>query len=132
MTGEEAQKRLARYGPNDTTGTLTSGETQLQAYLDLSHQASDRVLLFGNLNCAYDTGIKSPLDEAILQYGKVNTQGYRALAVAYRLVPQAAHYSVADEQNMTLLGYLTFADPPKPDAVQVLQALKNDGVQVKS
>ena len=49
----------------------------------------------------------------------------------YRLVPQEAHYSVADEQNMTLLGFLTFADPPKPDAAQVLQALKNDGVQVK-
>jgi Mg2+-importing ATPase len=188
---------------SDKTGTLTSGETQLQAYLDLSHQASDRVLFFGNLNCAYDTGIKSPLDDAILQYGKVdtsgyskvdeipfdfnrrrlsvivqhgderllitkgapesvlpfcsayelhevnkplddtaranftrmyqdlNTQGYRALAVAYRLVPQAADYSVADEQDMILLGYLTFADPPRPDAAQVLQALKNDGVQVK-
>jgi P-type E1-E2 ATPase len=61
---------------SDKTGTLTSGETQLQAYLDLSHQASDRVLLFGNLNCAYDTGIKSPLDDAILQYGKVETSGY--------------------------------------------------------
>ncbi len=188
---------------SDKTGTLTSGETQLQAYLDLSHQASERVLLYGKLNCAYDTGIKSPLDEAILQYGKVNTngyskvgeipfdfnrrrlsviaqhgdelllitkgapesvlpfcstyelnevnkplddtaranfvkmyqdlntQGYRALAVAYRLVPQEAHYSVADEQNMVLLGFLTFADPPRPDAAQVLQALKNDGVQVK-
>ena len=32
---------------------------------------------------------------------------------------------------MVLLGFLTFADPPKPDAAQVLQALKNDGVQVK-
>ena len=34
------------------------------------------MLLFGNLNCAYDTGIKSPLDDAILQYGKVETSGY--------------------------------------------------------
>jgi Mg2+-importing ATPase len=32
---------------------------------------------------------------------------------------------------MVLLGFLTFADPPKPDAAQVLQALKTDGVQVK-
>ncbi len=188
---------------SDKTGTLTSGETQLEGHLDLSNQASDRVLLFGNLNSSYDTGIKSPLDEAILQYGKVdsseyskvgeipfdferrrlsvivqhgdelllitkgapesvlpfcsayeinnaskplddaaranfvkmyqdlNTQGYRALAVAYRSVPQEAHYSVTDEQNMVLLGFLTFADPPKPDAAQVLQALKSDGVQVK-
>ena len=28
-------------------------------------------------------------------------------------------------------GFLTFADPPKADVAQVLQALKNDGVQVK-
>ena len=188
---------------SDKTGTLTSGETQLEGHLDLSNQASDRVLLFGNLNSSYDTGIKSPLDEAILQYGNVdssgyskvgeipfdferrrlsvivqhgdelllitkgapesvlpfcstyeinnaskplddaaranfvkmyqdlNTQGYRALAVAYRPVPQEAHYSVTDEQNMVLLGFLTFADPPKPDAAQMLQALKTDGVQVK-
>jgi len=32
---------------------------------------------------------------------------------------------------MVLLGFLTFADPPKPDVAQVLQALKSDGVQVK-
>jgi Mg2+-importing ATPase len=32
---------------------------------------------------------------------------------------------------LILLGFLTFADPPKPDAAQVLQALQADGVQVK-
>jgi P-type Mg2+ transporter len=188
---------------SDKTGTLTSGETRLQGSLDLSNQASDRVLLFGYLNCSYDTSIKSPLDDAILQYGKVdisgykkvgeipfdferrrlsvivqhgdelllitkgapesvlpfcstyelnnvnkplddaarahfvkmyqdlNTQGYRVLAVAYRPVPQEAHYSISDEEKMVLLGFLTFADPPKPDAAEALQALKSDGVQVK-
>ncbi len=188
---------------SDKTGTLTSGETQLEGHLDLANQASERVLLFGYLNSTYETGIKSPLDDAILQYGSVdssgyskvgeipfdferrrlsvivqhqderllitkgapesvlpccstyeinnaskplddaaranlvkmyqdlNTQGYRVLAVAYRPVPQEAHYSKVDEQSMVLLGFLTFADPPKPDTAQVLQALKNDGVQVK-
>ncbi len=188
---------------SDKTGTLTSGVTQLEGHLDLSNQTSDHVLLFGNLNSSYGTGIKSPLDQALLQYGKVdssgyskvgeipfdfdrrrlsvivqhqgelmliikgapesvlpfcstyeinraskplddaaranfakmyqalNTQGYRVLAVAYRSVPQEARYGVTDEQSMVLLGFLTFADPPKPDAAQVLQALKNDGVQVK-
>jgi P-type Mg2+ transporter len=64
-------------------------------------------------------------------YQDLNTQGYRVLAVAYRQVPQEAHYSKADEQAMVLLGFLTFADPPKPDTAQVLQALKSDGIQVK-
>jgi Mg2+-importing ATPase len=80
--------------------------------------------------------VNKPLDDTaranfVRMYQDLNTQGYRALAVAYRPVPQAAHYSVTDEQNMVLLGFLTFADPPKTDATQVLQALKNDGVQVK-
>ena len=39
--------------------------------------------------------------------------------------------SKADEQSLILLGFLTFADPPKADVAQVLQALKKDGVQVK-
>ena len=191
---------------SDKTGTLTSGETQLEGHLDLSNQASDRVLLFGYLNSSYETGIKSPLDEAILQYSSIdisgyskvgeipfdferrclsvivrhqdelllitkgapesvlplcsmyeingerkpldstdgqaranyvkmyqdlNTQGYRVLAVAYRSVTQQASYRKTDEQTMVLLGFLTFADPPKSDTAQMLQALKNDGVQVK-
>src|SRR5262249_31626845 len=77
-----------------------------------------------------------PLDEEarahfVKLYQDLNSQGYRALALAYRSVSQEASYSKADEQNMALLGFLTFADPPKPDAAQVLQALKADGVQVK-
>ena len=62
---------------SDKTGTLTSGETQLEGHLDLSNHASDRVLLFGYLNSSFETGIKSPLDEAILQYGSVDIDGYR-------------------------------------------------------
>jgi P-type Mg2+ transporter len=191
---------------SDKTGTLTSGETQLEGHLDLFKKESDRVLLFGYLNSSYETGIKSPLDEAILRYGSVDcsgyskvgeipfdferrclsvivryedelllitkgapesvlplcsayetggepkpldgvdgevratsvkmyqdlsAQGYRVLAVAYRPVTQEANYRKTDEQTMVLLGFLTFADPPKLDVAQVLQALKSDGVQVK-
>ena len=190
----------------DKTGTLTSGETKLEGYLDLSEKASERVLLLSYLNSTYETGIKSPLDEAILQHGTLDvggyskideipfdferrclsvvvqheeerllitkgapenilafctayesdgackpldgtdgeirntyvnmyrdlsSQGYRVLAVAYRSLPQQESYSKADEQSLILLGFLKFADPPKADVAQVLQALKNDGVQVK-
>ena len=61
---------------SDKTGTLTSGETQLEGNLDLSNHPSDRVLLFGYLSSVYDTGIKSPLDEAIEQHGAVDISGY--------------------------------------------------------
>ncbi len=191
---------------SDKTGTLTSGETKLEGHLDLSGKESERVLLFGYLNSTCETGIKSPLDEAILGYGSVDVsgyskvgeipfdferrclsvvvrqegeilliikgapesilkwcsayesdgerrpldsasdearakyvkmyrdlsaQGYRVLAVAYRSLPKQEVYRKTDEQDLVLLGFLTFADPPKADVAQVLQALKNDGVQVK-
>jgi len=61
---------------SDKTGTLTSGETRLEGHLDLFEQESERVLLFGYLNSTYETGIKSPLDEAILRYGNVDTSAY--------------------------------------------------------
>src|SRR5579859_4422592 len=40
-------------------------------------------------------------------------------------------YRKTDEQDLVLCGFLTFADAPKADAAQMLQALKSDGVQVK-
>ncbi len=64
-------------------------------------------------------------------YRDLSTQGYRVLAVAYRVLPQQEGCSKTDEQNLILCGFLTFADEPKADVAQVLQALKNDGVQVK-
>ncbi|MGZ3646399.1 MAG: HAD-IC family P-type ATPase, partial [Ktedonobacteraceae bacterium] len=60
----------------DKTGTLTSGETRLEGYLDLSEKASERVLLLSYVNSTYETGIKSPLDEAILQHGTLDVGGY--------------------------------------------------------
>jgi len=61
----------------------------------------------------------------------LNSQGYRSLAVAYVAVPPRADYSVQDERNLILAGFLTFSDPPLPDAAQVLDSLKHDGVEVK-
>ncbi len=56
-------------------------------------------------------------------YRDLSSQGYRVLAVAYRTLPQQETYSKADEQSLVLLGFLTFADPPKADVAQVLQVL---------
>jgi len=61
----------------------------------------------------------------------LNSQGFRSLAVAYVEVPARPDYSVADERNLILTGFLSFADPPLPDAAQVLASLKHDGVEVK-
>jgi Mg2+-importing ATPase len=61
----------------------------------------------------------------------LNAQGFRLLAVAYANVPARPGYSVQDERNLTLAGFLSFADVPLPDAAQVLASLKHDGVEIK-
>ena len=191
---------------SDKTGTITSGETRLERSLDMRGQPAEEVRLFGYLNSSYNTGFKSPLDEAILQqdrpvlegynklgeipfdferrrlsvvvqhgdevllvtkgapesvvpicshyqlqgevlpmeqlsgqkegsyeqmYRDLGLQGYRSLAVAYRRIGRQERYQQQDEHDMTLSGLLTFADPPKADVAEVLQALRRDGVQVK-
>ena len=57
--------------------------------------------------------------------------GYRILAVAYKIVDDKASYSVEDESDLTLLGFLVFTDPKKSDAQQAIVKLKEMGVDVK-
>jgi P-type Mg2+ transporter len=61
---------------SDKTGTLTSGNMALDLHLDLREQPSERVLLFAYLNSSYETGIKSPLDAAILRHDAPDTSAY--------------------------------------------------------
>jgi Mg2+-importing ATPase len=62
---------------------------------------------------------------------ELNSQGFRSLAVAYTEVSAQANYSVKDERNLILAGFLSFADQPLPDAAQILASLKEDGVEMK-
>jgi Mg2+-importing ATPase len=62
---------------------------------------------------------------------ELNSQGFRSLAVAYAEVPARPDYSLADERNLILVGFVSFADAPLPDAAKVLGSLKQDGVEVK-
>ncbi|MFJ3959288.1 magnesium-translocating P-type ATPase [Arthrobacter sp. NPDC090010] len=71
-----------------------------------------------------------------------NALGLRVLAVAVREIPAAElvgkpasgghlDYSVQDERDMTLVGFLTFLDPPKASAGPALASLARNGVAVK-
>lgn len=189
---------------SDKTGTLTSGKMTLEGSLDPLGQDSTRVLGLAYANSKFQTGIRSPLDAAILQcpepeevkeykkldeipydferrrlsvvaqtrgqqllvtkgspdgifpllrryeveglpvsmdqealahckrtYQKLSQDGFRTLAVAYAQVEPKQSFSVADEHDLTLAGFLTFADPPLTDAAATLDALRQDGVDVK-
>jgi P-type Mg2+ transporter len=65
---------------------------------------------------------------------QLNEQGFRVVGLAYRVFPgdnDEPHYSVKDETDLTLLGFLAFLDPPKASATEALQRLKVLNVDVK-
>src|SRR2546428_4178 len=64
---------------SDKTGTLTSGDMVLDRHLDPFGQVSERPLTLAYINSAHQTGIKSPLDEAILKRGGGASNGYRKI-----------------------------------------------------
>jgi Mg2+-importing ATPase len=187
----------------DKTGTLTAGTMSLDASLDPFGAPSQRALFLAHLNSRFESGIKSPLDAAILEravaggegfaktdeipfdfdrrrlsvvlekagefqlvtkgapesvidgctsfevdgavrpldasaaervlaaFRALSERGFRVLAVAYRPVSEPSGFKAADERELTLAGFLTFADHLLEGVIESIDALRRDGVQVK-
>ena len=64
---------------SDKTGTLTEAHIKLVREVDLHGQNSDAVMQMAQLNAAFETGLKSPLDEAILAAGKIDLTAWRKI-----------------------------------------------------
>jgi Mg2+-importing ATPase len=63
---------------------------------------------------------------------KLNQEGLRTLAVGYKWLPvEDRTYTVEDEKEFVLAGYVAFLDPPKETARQAIAALREYGVSVK-
>lgn len=56
----------------DKTGTLTEAKIRLQQHIDPNGNSSTRVLKLAYLNSFFETGLKSPLDEAILDHENID------------------------------------------------------------
>lgn len=63
----------------DKTGTLTENKIKLVLHVDADGNNDEKVLLYSFLNSFYQTGLKSPLDEAILGYKDVDVKGYQKM-----------------------------------------------------
>jgi Mg2+-importing ATPase len=64
----------------------------------------------------------------------LNGQGFRVIALAYKEMPNASDepvYSISDESDLILLGFLSFLDPPKNTAAEALKRLHSLKVSVK-
>jgi P-type Mg2+ transporter len=79
---------------SDKTGTLTSGEMELDQHIDPFGASSERVFLLAYLNSLHETGVTNPLDEAIKERQRANPLD---LAVLRHDHPDVHTYSKIDE-----------------------------------
>lgn len=63
----------------DKTGTLTEARIRLERHLDGLGKDSTRVLELAYLNSFFETGLKSPLDDAILEHSEIDISGWRKI-----------------------------------------------------
>ncbi len=63
---------------------------------------------------------------------KLNRDGFRVLAIAcHSLDPTHGDYTLDDERELTLIGFVAFLDPPKETAGAALAELRDMGLAVK-
>jgi len=71
-------------------------------------------------------------DDAKELVAEMNEDGFRVVAVAYREFPvDHGPYTVGDERDLILAGFVGFLDPPKETAAPALRALGLHGIDVK-
>ena len=64
---------------SDKTGTLTEARIKLIREVDIHGQESGEVMQMAQINAAFETGLKSPLDEAILAAGRTSLAAWRKI-----------------------------------------------------
>jgi Mg2+-importing ATPase len=78
--------------------------------------------------------LTDPVREKVLRLRTdLNEDGLRVIAVAVKQVwsQPGRQYGIADEDALTLVGFIAFLDPPKETAAPALAALAKHGVAVK-
>jgi len=72
--------------------------------------------------------VKSQIQKHFKDY---SSKGFRTLGVAYKNLRSDARIGKDDESGMTFSGFLLLFDPPKPNILETITALKNLGVSLK-
>ncbi|WP_338627189.1 magnesium-translocating P-type ATPase [Clostridium baratii] len=71
-------------------------------------------------------------EKIIKTVNKLNSEGMRVIGIAQKTETQGREeFSVNDENDMVLMGYMGFLDPPKETTTKAIKALKDYGVGVK-
>ena len=75
--------------------------------------------------------IDKHLPEIQKQYQQFSDSGYRTLGLCVKLMPGVTTITKADEAGLTFAGFLTFYDPVKKDAADIVKQLKDLGISLK-
>lgn len=84
-----------------------------------------------------DTGGVTPLaaeqHQRVIQHAnELNNDGMHVIGIAEKIEQvDISTFCVADESQMTFIGYVAFLDPPKPDVKVALEEIYTSGVEVK-
>ena len=63
---------------------------------------------------------------------QLNRSGFRVLGLGYKeFSKDKTFFSVEDERELILLGYIAFMDPPKDSALEAIKLLAKTGVRIK-
>lgn len=63
----------------DKTGTLTEGSIRLEQHLDIHGRDNEIVLRYAWLNCFFESGMRTPLEDAVLRHESLNAEGWRKI-----------------------------------------------------
>jgi Mg2+-importing ATPase len=63
----------------DKTGTLTEGHITLIKHIDLKGNDNEEVFLYSYLNSHFQTGLKNPMDHAILEHQHEDVKNYKKI-----------------------------------------------------
>jgi len=62
----------------------------------------------------------------------LNRSGFRVLGIAYKEIDSKQQkFSVNDEKNLTLIGFIAFLDPPKENIDKAIAELNRYGIEIK-
>ena len=88
----------------DKTGTLTENRVTVILHVDMEGKDSEKVFLYSLLNSRYQTGLRSPLDEAILKHEEVNTDHYQRIdEIPFDFIRKRLSVVVSENQEALLI-----------------------------
>ncbi|MGE5638189.1 MAG: magnesium-translocating P-type ATPase [Chloroflexota bacterium] len=88
----------------DKTGTLTENRIKLVLHIDIEGNDDARVLLYSFLNSKFQTGLKSPLDDAILAHEEVDTKDFQKIdEVPFDFIRRRVSVVIEKKHERTLI-----------------------------